>query len=100
MEMGDRISRDFFDRSPNSRFIPCVLCKRTMTSGGNHGVGGLLGAFPSVIRLRQKVRTIERKLSKSVPRGKPTAHLKRFNSGQREVNTSIEARTLEFVHKS
>jgi hypothetical protein len=40
MEMGDRIGRNFFDRGPNSRFIPGVLRKRTMTSEGNHGVGG------------------------------------------------------------
>jgi len=34
--MGDCIGRNFFDRSPDSRFIPGVLCKRTMTTEDNH----------------------------------------------------------------
>ena len=46
MEMGDRIGRNFFDRAPNSRLIPGVLCKRAMTSGGNHGVGLLSAVHP------------------------------------------------------
>lgn len=72
MEVGDRIRRNFFDRNPNSRFIPAVLDKRTMTSRGNHGVRAP-ERCPSILQLRQQDCTIERKLSGSVPRGKPTA---------------------------
>jgi hypothetical protein len=39
MEMRDRIDRNFFDHSPDRRFIPGVWCKRTMTPGGNHDLG-------------------------------------------------------------
>jgi hypothetical protein len=39
MEMGDCIGRNFIDRSPDSRFIPGILCKRTMTPGSNHDLG-------------------------------------------------------------
>ncbi len=36
IEMGDRIGRNFLDRSPDSRFTPAVVCKRTMTTEDNH----------------------------------------------------------------
>jgi hypothetical protein len=36
MEMGDRIGRNFIDHSANSRFIPSILRKWTMTPGSNH----------------------------------------------------------------
>jgi hypothetical protein len=36
IEMVDRIGRNFFDRSPGSQFTPGVVCKRAMTTEGNH----------------------------------------------------------------
>jgi hypothetical protein len=36
IELGDGIGRNFFDRSPGSRFTPGVVCKRAMTTEGNH----------------------------------------------------------------
>jgi hypothetical protein len=43
-----------------------------MTSGGNHGMG-LLSAGHLTSDKASRDRTIERKLSKGVPRRKPTA---------------------------
>jgi len=48
IEAGDGIGRNFFDRRPNGRFIPGVICKRTMTAGDDHA-----GGSPGAIRLRQ-----------------------------------------------
>jgi hypothetical protein len=42
--LGDGIGRDFLDRGPDRRFIPDIMCKRTMTSGGNHAAS-LLNAM-------------------------------------------------------
>src|SRR5689334_16573122 len=36
IEMGDRIGRDVFDRSTDSRFTPCVTRQRTMTTENDH----------------------------------------------------------------
>ena len=36
IELGDCIGRNFFDRSPDSQFIPGVMRKRTMTTEDNH----------------------------------------------------------------
>src|SRR5580704_2731783 len=39
IEMGDCIGRNFFDYSADSQFTPRVMCKRTMTTKGNHARG-------------------------------------------------------------
>jgi hypothetical protein len=36
IELGDRIGCNFFDHRPDSQFIPGVVCKRAMTTEGNH----------------------------------------------------------------
>jgi hypothetical protein len=36
IELGDGVRRNLFDRSPDSRFTPAVMYKRTMTTGDNH----------------------------------------------------------------
>jgi hypothetical protein len=40
IEMGNRIGRNFFDRSPDRHFTPGLMRKRTMTAGDDHA-GGL-----------------------------------------------------------
>jgi hypothetical protein len=36
IKMGDGIGRNFFDHRPDRRFIPDVVCKRAVTTEGNH----------------------------------------------------------------
>jgi hypothetical protein len=38
VEIGHSIGGDFLDRSPDSQFIPGVMCQRTMTTEVNHGL--------------------------------------------------------------